>query len=193
MARDIEINARIDNSALVLRAGAAEDADCVGVLAMQVFLDTYATEGIRPDLAREVLAGYSPEAFRRRLAQASSRFVLAERSGHLAGFAEVALDRPLPDGRPAKGAELVRLYVQGPFHRQGVGTALLRRAEQLAAAAGEGTMWLTAWEGNHRAVDFWRRRGFQEYGTTVHTIEGRHYGNCLFTKRLTATDRTTPP
>ena len=193
MARDTEINACVDNSALVLRAGAPEDADCVGVLAMQVFLDTYATEGIRPDLAREVLAGYSPEAFRRRLAQAGSRFVLAERSGHLAGFAELALDRSLPDARPAKGAELVRLYVQRPFHRQGVGTALLRRAEQLAIGAGEATMWLTAWEGNQRALDFWRRRGFEERGTTVHTMEARQYSNRIFTRRLTATNRTLPP
>ncbi len=36
-----------------LRTGVPDDALCIGVLATQVFLDTYATSGIRPDLAYE--------------------------------------------------------------------------------------------------------------------------------------------
>ena len=38
-----------------LRPATADDALCLGVLAMQVFLDTYATDGIRPPIAREAL------------------------------------------------------------------------------------------------------------------------------------------
>jgi diamine N-acetyltransferase len=48
---------------LTLRAATPEDALCLSVLAMQVVLDTYATQGIRPALAREVLAGYSQAVF----------------------------------------------------------------------------------------------------------------------------------
>ena len=48
---------------IVFRRGREGDALCVSVLATQVFLDTYAEGGIRPDLAREVLTGYSQEAF----------------------------------------------------------------------------------------------------------------------------------
>jgi adenylate cyclase class IV/GNAT superfamily N-acetyltransferase len=166
----------------VLRPGTPQDGDCIGVLAMQVFLDTYATEGVRPDLAREVLAGYSPAAFEARLTAADSHFILAESSGHLLGFAELALGRPPPGSAQGDGTELVRLYVQRPFQGQGVGTALLRGAEQLAAGASQRTLWLTSWEGNARALDFYRRRGFEEQGTTVHTIEGRPYGNRVLVK-----------
>ena len=48
------------------------DALCVGVLATQVFLDTYATAGLRPDLAREALANYSPTVFETRIRDATS-------------------------------------------------------------------------------------------------------------------------
>ena len=40
---------------IVIRRGRENDALCVSVLATQVFLETYAGGGIRPDLAREVL------------------------------------------------------------------------------------------------------------------------------------------
>ena len=56
------------------RSGTPEDALCLGVLATQVFLDTYATNGIRSDLAREALSVYSQETFAARLADPNSRF-----------------------------------------------------------------------------------------------------------------------
>jgi hypothetical protein len=44
------------------RQGTRSDAVCIAVLATQVFLDTYAIEGIRPPLANEALENYSPDA-----------------------------------------------------------------------------------------------------------------------------------
>ena len=49
---------------LCLRAARAADAPCLGVLATQVFLDTYATGGIRPAVAREVLAAFRSPSHR---------------------------------------------------------------------------------------------------------------------------------
>jgi GNAT superfamily N-acetyltransferase len=71
-----------------LRAARPDDAPCIGLLAMQVFLDTYAGAGIRPDIVREVQAECAPEVYAERLADPATRIVLAERAGHLLGFAE---------------------------------------------------------------------------------------------------------
>jgi hypothetical protein len=51
-----------DAPALVLRAATAADLPSVRALATQVFLDTYATEGIRTSLAREAEHQFSIEA-----------------------------------------------------------------------------------------------------------------------------------
>ena len=48
-----------DSPPVRLRPARPDDALCLSVLTMQVFLDTYATEGIRPSLAREVLTSYA--------------------------------------------------------------------------------------------------------------------------------------
>jgi diamine N-acetyltransferase len=163
------------------RAAVPEDALCIGVLAMQVFLDTYAIEGIRPDLAREALAGYSPDAFAARLADRHVSFVLAESPGHLVGFAEVHRGSPCP-ADPKAAVELVRLYVQQPFQRQGIGVALLRHAEAQAAAGGARALWLSAWCGNDRALAFYPAVGYKDVGGAEHLIEGRAYPNRLFLK-----------
>lgn len=70
-----------------LRPGTLQDATTIAALAIQVFLDTYATQGIRPDLAREVFREYSAEAFQERINRPGCHFVLAEIDTALIGFA----------------------------------------------------------------------------------------------------------
>jgi len=52
------------------------------VLATQLFLETYATSGIREALAREVTSHFSLEACDRLLVKPGSRVLLAEIDGH---------------------------------------------------------------------------------------------------------------
>ena len=168
-----------------LRPAVPGDALCLSVLAMQVFLDTYCPEGIRPTVAREVLCNYSVAAFEAALADPATRVSVAERAGHLVGFAQVTLGAAhelAPLGAPA---ELLRLYVQEPFTGRHLGTALLAAAEQVAAAAGATVLWLTPWVHNHRAIAFYRRRGYADHGLTWFEFEGERHENRVFARRLT--------
>jgi ribosomal protein S18 acetylase RimI-like enzyme len=167
------------------RPGQAADALCVAVLATHVFLDTYTTAGLRPDLAREALSVYSPEAFAARLADPALRFVLAERSGHLVAFAQVAMDRPCPAPVRAEAeVEVVRLYVHPRFQHQGIGRALMLHAERIAAGRGAGAVWLAAWAGNTRALAFYRALGYEDVGASTYAIEGQDYENRVLRKGL---------
>lgn len=172
---------------LALRTATPDDALCIGVLGLQVFLDTYATDGIRPSLAREALRGLSPEAIAARLALPATTFVVAETGGHLIGFAQLCARTPHPQVPEPTVAELERLYVQRNFLGQGVGARLLADAEAVARANDASALWLTAWIGNARALRFYARQGYDEIGTTYFEFEGERHENRLFRKRLAAT------
>lgn len=167
-----------------LRLATPDDVAAIAALAIQVFLDTYATDGIRPDLAREALRDYGVDAFLPRLREPRRRFMLALRGEALLGFAELSLaDEATPDGN-AHGAELVRLYVQPAAQRSGLGRQLIHAAEALASEAGLATLWLTAYDGNHRALAFYARQGYADIGATTYRIEGNDYGNRVLARRL---------
>ena len=166
------------------RPAEAADALCLGVLSTQVFLDTYATQGIRTALAREVLAQHSVAAYDALLADADVAIVVAERAGHLVGFAQIRHGATDPQVPAAAASELRRLYVQERFAGRGLGRDLLRQAEKTAAARGADMLWLTAWEGNQRALLFYPRCGYEDLGRTVYTFEGEHFPNHLFGKRV---------
>lgn len=177
-----------------VRVGTPADAAAIAALAIQVFLDTYATEGVRDDLAREAFDTYGTHRFDERLREPHRRCLLAEEhaSAGLLGFAEVRLDtRAAPDGG-VTGAELVRLYVQPRWQHAGLGRRLLREAEDAAAAAGAAHLWLTAWSGNDRARAFYAALGYEDVGESRITFQGRAYENRVFARRLPATPPTGP-
>ena len=169
---------------IVLRTALPADALCLGALGMQVFLDTYALEGIGPGLAREALDHFSTEAMAAALEAADAEFVVAERAGHLVGFVHLAhgATHALVDVRPA--CEVARLYVQAPFAGAGLGRRLLQEAEVRAAARGTRVLWLTTWVGNTRARGFYPRCGYADVGLTHYEFDGQSFENRAFAKRL---------
>lgn len=164
----------------LLRNAVADDALCIGVLATQVFLDTYATDGVRPVLAREALAHFSTAETAALLARPDTRFIVAERQGHLLGFVQITLGARQAEVAGEVTAEVVRLYVQPRFQGQRLGTRLLQQAQALAAAHGATQLWLTAWVGNPRAIGFYAASGWRDVGSTDYVFEGEAFLNRIF-------------
>ena len=100
----------------------------------------------------------------------------------MTAFCEVVGNRSCPVASVVDTIELERLYVQPAFQRHGIGRSLLQRAERLAATAGAGSLWLTAWTGNPRALQFYRTLGYEIAGTTDYSFEGRSYENQVLVK-----------
>ena len=165
-----------------LRPGTADDAVIVAALATQVFLDTYATEGVFHHLAMEAFSEYSVGAFTARLREPARQFVVAEIAGGLVGFAEVETSPQAAPAGGVSGAELVRLYVQPQAQGTGVGKALIAAAERLAAERSLQAIWLTAWEHNHRALAFYARLGYADVGPGTYTCMGKTYGTRVLVK-----------
>lgn len=174
---------------LLLRPAVPGDAVVISALATQVFLDTYATEGVRPAVAREARASFDLPVIEALLSTPQRQLLLAEAEGHLRGFVQL-MPGPLPAGFCADGAhaapacEVERLYVQPRWQGQGVGRALMRRAAEHALAAGCSGLWLTAWVGNTHARAWYARQGWQDVGATPHTFEGETFENRVLVKRL---------
>lgn len=166
----------------IYRRASPEDLACLSLLATQVFLDTYATQGINAALAGEVATVLSVAAFQARLSGERVELFVAERAGHLVGFLDLDFHSTCPV-RTVHGCEVLRLYVQQPFQGQGIGRRLLALAEARARHAGQAAVWLTAWEGNHRARDFYQALGYRDLGATAYVIDGQAYGNRVLVKR----------
>lgn len=101
-------------------------------------------------------------------------FVAEAPGGGLAGvlLALIREPRKLPIVRPARIAELDALVVGRAYHRQGVGTALVRAALVWGREQGATRSELGVYEFNERARAFWQSVGFETLSRRMMTKLG---------------------
>jgi ribosomal protein S18 acetylase RimI-like enzyme len=162
-----------------IRSAQPEDAKTLAVLATQVWLHTYAIDGVTSDIAEYVLSELSPEKFMAALNDTSRHVFVADNERSLVGLAVVKFGVKCPNSDHS-AVELETLYVQEHFIGCGVGKSLLQVAETRARAHANTALWLTVNAKNARAIAFYEHQGYTKVGTTYFVLgQGRHENHVL--------------
>ncbi len=161
-----------------VRDAQPEDAPRLAVLAVQVWMHTYATQGVSSVIADYVLAELTPQAFAAKLGNPAISILVAEREGHLLGLA-VIQSGAVGVNVLAATVELTTLYVQAHCKGQGIGSRLLNEARTLAAAHAGSGLWLTVNAQNTAAIDFYNHHNFQRVGTVDFILGGVAHPNLV--------------
>lgn len=160
----------------VIRQGELADAKNLAALSIQVWLHTYATEGISSAIARYVLSEFTPENFSALLTNPTVSVLVSEVHTSLVGYALLNFGAPCPVGSTAT-VELATLYVQEHFAKKGVGSAVLARAESLSRQRASEPLWLSVNAKNQRAIAFYAKHGYSQVGVTQFLLGGESHEN----------------
>lgn len=164
---------------LQIRPGQQSDAKRLAVLAAQVWLHTYATEGVNDETADYILSEFTAEKFSASLCQTDVFFLVAEVGAGIVGFAAVRFGALCPSGF-GPVVELQTLYVQENSIGKGIGWTLLQAAEAQARESANSSLWLTVNAENARAIAFYARQGYSKVGTTYFVLgQSRHENHVL--------------
>jgi len=154
----------------VIRPPRPEDAEALGALGRQTFIDTFvAQDGFAipypaADLAAFLDASFSTEATTKKLAEPGAAWWVAERDGELLAFANTGPNTlPHPDSTPGN-MELRRLYVGKIAQGLGLGTQLLKLSLDWMEANTDGPLWIGVWNGNLKAQKLYAAYGFEVAG-----------------------------
>lgn len=139
-------------------------------LGRQTFTETFAADNKPADLAAYLHETYQPELQLAQLRHPQCTYLLTEMQGQLVGYLQLWQDSRLglpPDDTTTRQLEIKQLYVLEDWLGTGLGAALMRRALDIAQAAGVSAIVLGVWENNHRAQAFYQRFGFREAGAVA--------------------------
>jgi ribosomal protein S18 acetylase RimI-like enzyme len=159
-----------------VRAGVSGDAERLAALGIQVWLHTYATEGISQDIARYALEEFTAARMSALLARGSTAVLVAEFEENIIGYAVVVIGVICQSNARAR-VELATLHVQEHFTRQGAGSLLLDRAEVLARQRVASVLWLMVNAANLPAITFYSHHGYTRIGTAYFELGEARYEN----------------
>lgn len=159
----------------LLRTATVGDAAALAAFAGQAFADTYRDLSDAGEIADYVAEHFQPEVMAAVLADPACTTLLAEVAGELAGYA-ILRDTLAPAcvAGPAP-LKLWRLYLGQAHVGQGLGARLMQAAHELAHQRGGHTLWLTVYDRNVRAVQFYERLGFARVGGSEFLFGGQIY------------------
>ena len=147
-----------------IRRASHEDAAALASLGRRIFAATFAADNRPEDMAMYLDATYSPEHQAREIAHPALAYFVAEADDQIAGYALLRSGVAPPCVVTPRPLEVVRFYVDTPWHGSGVAQRLMDRCttegQQRAATA----LWLGVWERNARAIRFYAKAGFRDVG-----------------------------
>lgn len=172
----------------VLRATAA-DAQELSRLSAAVF-PLGCPANTRPeDLAEYINRELTPERFRMMLEDDRVVLLVLKRSHGLAGYALVARGAAHPQLISPVQCELRKFYVDAAYHGRGAANVLM---EEVLAATPNASLWLSVFSGNRRAISFYRRWGFQMFGSQDFLVGTDRQKDYLMQREASATSKESP-
>ena len=174
----------LHSSMIIYQHAKPEDTLRLSILFQQVYIQSYALEGITVEFANFISQRFAPDRIRKTINEQPDSIIVAYNKDHPIGVAELDFQNKCPiDNLP--GAELNKLYVLERFCSKGIGGNLLKKAEEKAIEKGFAQLWLEVWLENPRAIQFYEKQHYQPVGVVDFPMETNTYQNMVMWKELT--------
>ena len=146
-----------------IRRAVIADAPALARLSADLFPLGCPADTKPADLAEYIRRELTPERFCALLDDERNVILIAHIADKLAGYALIAHGFTPPQ-RQLAGSELRKFYIDAAYHGRGIANALMEKVLECATDGREGTLWLSVFSGNGRAISFYRKWGFRIAG-----------------------------
>ena len=153
----------------LVRDARPDEAPLISALAHQTFRETYAAQTRPEDMDAFLAEAYRPTEIAPTLTDPRHRWFVAELEGSAVGFMHLVGGEHHASVQGQNPVLLAEIYLKASHQGVGLGAAMMRKAIDTARSMGD-VLWLGVWEHNARAIEFYRRWGFDQVGDTSFTF-----------------------
>jgi len=133
-------------------------------ISINTFQETFSDSNSDEDLKLYYAENLTVEKLSTEFQNTNSEFYFATFQNEIIGYLKLNFGQAQTDLQDDKAVEIERIYVLKAFLGKGVGQMLFDFAIQIAKKRNAEYVWLGVWEENHRAISFYKKNGFGEFG-----------------------------
>jgi len=161
------------------------DALALQTISRATFREAFAADNDEQNMSQYLQENLSIEKLTAELTAPCSEFYFAGVSGTTVGYLKVNYAACQTEPHGDNSLEIERIYVFKEHYGKGVAQALFQKAIDIAAHRNAGNIWLGVWEHNHRALAFYRKNGFTEFGRHVFMLGTDAQTDILMRRHIT--------
>ena len=153
-----------------IRYGTTQDARMLAELGAKTFYETFAKDNTPENMDNYLKNSFSPEIQLQELSQPDIIFLIVEENGTPLGYSQLIMNSKDEAILVARPMELRRIYAAQEHQGKGAGRELMQATINEATRRGCDCVWLGVWERNQRAIEFYKKWGFDIVGTHIFSV-----------------------
>ena len=148
---------------LTVRYATEKDALLIADISRQTFYETFAADNSKEDMDKFLSEQFTKGKLMMEVGSAENIFLLAYIGDDVAGYAKLREAKQPEKLKNVKTMEIARIYAMPNMIGKGVGNLLMKTSISIAKEKGKEVIWLGVWEKNIRAIDFYKKWGFEKF------------------------------
>jgi ribosomal protein S18 acetylase RimI-like enzyme len=144
-----------------------EDLVPLQQIGRQTFFETFSAVNTEENMNRYLEESFSLEKLSAELSDQNAEFYFALLDGQAIGYLKINTGASQTEVQHENALEIERIYVLQSFHGKSVGQLLFEKAIQIARQKNAPYVWLGVWEENQKAIRFYKKNGFVEFGKHI--------------------------
>ncbi|MFA9370890.1 MAG: GNAT family N-acetyltransferase [Labilibaculum antarcticum] len=169
---------------ILIRKATLSDLNSLAVLKQQVWISTYATNGLIEEFSNYVLSEYSAENVRESITDKNKLTLIALNDGCIIGCVEILLTPKNPIKKIKPCIEISTFYILERFQGVGIGKKLLTECLNEIEKLNHDKVWLTVYYKNQQAIDFYQKQGFNHIGKMDFMLGKDKHMNYIMIKNI---------
>ena len=152
---------------VIIRPVSPLDLAALQAIGRKTFEEAFAANNSEENLAVYLEEGFSKQKLEAELRNKNSKFYFALQGDEVIGYLKINLGDAQSEKQDPNALEIERIYVLQQYHGTQVGALLYEQALAIAKARKAPYMWLGVWEENPRAIRFYEKQGFVDFGEHI--------------------------
>lgn len=136
----------------------------------ETFFETFSAGNTEENMKKYLEEGFSKKKLTSELSSQYSKFYFATIGDDVIGYLKLNVGEAQTEMKDEGALEIERIYVLKEFHGRKVGQILYEKALEVAKQRNADYVWLGVWEENPRAINFYKKNGFVEFGKHIFNL-----------------------
>jgi ribosomal protein S18 acetylase RimI-like enzyme len=138
-----------------------DNLDLLQKISKQTFFETFAAFNSKENMKQYLNESLSLEQLKLELENEFSEFYFAYNENEVIGYLKINRGESQTEKTSKNSLEIERIYVLEKFQGKKVGQMLFQKAVEMAKSYQKNTIWLSVWEKNEKAIQFYLKNGFE--------------------------------